>query len=109
MSADGASPPKVTSRQQMAAVLATEEGQDKYLLAGLAIGAARRRDLSPGPDQILAWTLPPVLGAPVEVGNLQLMDFEVYLSLQGQLHQQVKELPPGTRITGFTIDGETSQ
>lgn len=98
-----------SSRQQMAAVLATGEGQDKYLLAGLAIGAARRRDLSPGPDQVLAWTLPPVLGAPVEVGNLQLMGFEVYLSLQGQLHQQVKELPPGTRISGFTIDGETSQ
>jgi hypothetical protein len=46
-----------------------------------------------------------VFGAPVAVENLELMDFEVYLSLQGQLHRQVKDLPPGTRITGFTFEG----
>lgn len=86
-------------RSQMAAVLGTEEGQDRYLLSGLAFGAERRLGLVPGPAQVLAWRLPPVLGAPVKVENLQLMDFEVYLSLQGQLHRQLKDLPPGARIT----------
>lgn len=95
-----------SGRQEMAAVLGSEEGREKYLLDGLAAGAAGRLGLSPGPDQILAWKLPPVLGAPVTVDNLQLMGFEVYLSLQGQLHRQVKDLPPGTRISGFTIDGD---
>jgi hypothetical protein len=93
-------------RGQLAAVLDTEAGQDRYLLAGLALGAERRLGLVPGPAQVLAWKLPPVLGAPIAVENLQLMDFEVYLSLQGQLHRQVKDLPPGTRITGFTYEGE---
>jgi hypothetical protein len=47
-----------------------------------------------------------VLGAPIAIENLHLMGFEVYLSLQGQLHRQLKDLPPGTRITGFTYGGE---
>jgi hypothetical protein len=92
-------------RGQLAAALGTEAGQDRYLLAGLAFGAERRLGLVPGPAQVLAWKLPPVLGAPVAVENLELMDFEVYLSLQGQLHRQVKDLPPGTKITGFTFEG----
>ena len=93
-------------RIQMTAVLGTEEGQDRHLLAGLAFGAEHRLGLVPGPDQVLAWRLPPVLGAPTAVENLQLMDFEVYLSLQGQLHRQLKDLPPGTRISGFSYGGE---
>ena len=93
-------------RTQMAAVLGTEEGRDRNLLAGLALGAERRLGLVPGPAQVLAWRLPPALGAAIAVENLQLMDFEVYLSLQGQLHRQLKDLPPGARITGFTYGGQ---
>jgi hypothetical protein len=93
-------------RNQMTTVLDTEEGQDHHLLAGLAFAAERRLRLVPGPDQVLAWTVPPVLGAPTTIENLQLMDFEVYLSIQGQLHRQLKELSPGTKITGFTVGGE---
>lgn len=95
-------------REQMAAVLDTEAGQDRYLLAGLALGAQRRFGLVAGPSQVLAWKLPPVLGASTTVENLQLMDFEIYVSLQGQLHRQLKELPPGARITGFVYDGQAA-
>jgi hypothetical protein len=61
----------------------------------------------PGAQQVLAWQVPPVLGAPIAIENLELMDFEVYLSIQGQLHRQVKDLPPGTKISGITVDGQT--
>jgi hypothetical protein len=33
------------------------------------------------------------------------MDFDVALTIAGQLHRQVRDLPPGTRISGFTVDG----
>jgi hypothetical protein len=39
--------------------------------------------------------------APVE--NIEVMDFEVIVHLTGQLHRQVRDMPPGVRITGFTI------
>jgi hypothetical protein len=47
-----------SNRQQMAAILDTEEGQDHYLPADRALGAALRRDLFPGPDQVLAFYPP---------------------------------------------------
>jgi hypothetical protein len=93
-------------RSQMAAVLATEEGQDEHLLAGLALAAERQLGLVPGPGQVLAWTVPPVLGAPAAIENLQIMDFEVYLSIQGLIHRQIKDLPPGTKIDGFSVCDE---
>ena len=34
------------------------------------------------------------------------MDFVVSLNIAGQLLHQVKTLPPGTKITGFTVDGK---
>lgn len=82
-----------SDRQQMAAVLSTEEGQDRHLLGGLALAAERLLGLVPGPTQVLAWKVPPALGAPTAIENLELMDFEAYLSLQGQIHRQVRELP----------------
>jgi hypothetical protein len=46
------------------------------------------------------------LGGPLEVENITTMDFVVALNIAGQVHDQVRGLPPpGTRITGFTIDG----
>jgi len=31
------------------------------------------------------------------------MNFEVIVHITGQLHQQIRDMPPGARITGFTI------
>jgi hypothetical protein len=99
----------VADRQQMTQTLATEQGQDDYLLAGLAVGAHHRLGLSPGPAEVLAWRIPPVLGGPIEAENLELMDFEVHMSIQAQLHQQVSALKPGTKIAGFSIDAPAAE
>jgi hypothetical protein len=37
------------------------------------------------------------------------MDFEVIVHLTGRLHRQVRDMPPGSRITGFTIAPPPSQ
>jgi hypothetical protein len=34
----------------------------------------------------------------------QAIDFVVGINLLGQLHRQVRNLPPGTKISGFTLD-----
>ena len=47
-----------------------------------------------------------MLGAPIEVANVEVSDLTVALHLSGQLHQQVKDLPPGTMISGFTVEGQ---
>jgi hypothetical protein len=90
------------SAEQLQATLNTPEGQDQYLLAGLAF-AAEARGLVPGQEQVYGFTLPPCLGGPLDVDHVELIDFVVGLNLAGQLHAQVRDLPPGTPISGFNI------
>lgn len=94
------------SRQEMRDALDTDEGQDRYLLGGLALGAQHRLGVTAGEDQALAWTVPPVLGGSLEPENLYAMDFQVWLSIAGQLHRQVKDMAPGTVVTGFAMADE---
>jgi hypothetical protein len=89
------------SRAQFATALSEETGQDRYLLVGLAL-AAEERGLRPGPDQVYGFTVPPKLGGGFEPDNVEVIDFVLGLNIAGQVHQQLKDLPPGTRVTGFT-------
>jgi len=42
----------------------------------------------------------------VEPANIGVIDFVVGVNLAGQLHEQVRGLPPGTAIQGVTIDDD---
>jgi hypothetical protein len=84
------------------AELNTAEGQDRYLMAGLAF-AAERQGIIPSATQVLSFKVAPILGAAIAVENIEVMDFEVIVHLTGQLHRQVRDMAPGARITGFTI------
>lgn len=90
---------------ELRAALDTPEGQDQYLLAGLAM-AAHDCGLVLGDDQVYAFEKPPILGGTFDVENITMMDFVVAVNLAGQLHEQVRDLPPGTPITGFAISDE---
>jgi hypothetical protein len=39
----------------------------------------------------------------MEPANVRKMDFVVALNLGGQLHDQIRHLPPGTKIKGVKI------
>jgi hypothetical protein len=88
---------------QLQSQLNTPEGQDRYLLAGLA-AAADRAGLVLGTDQVYDFTVPPILGGQFATDNLKVMDFVIALHLSGQLLQQVKEMPPGARVSGFRLE-----
>ena len=88
------------SAEEAKRVLATDDGLDEYLLAGLAF-AAEEAGLSASGNDILDFKIPPVLGGEFEVTNLAVTDFEVAVNLAGQLHEQIKDLPDGAEITGF--------
>ncbi|TCC29412.1 T6SS immunity protein Tdi1 domain-containing protein [Kribbella speibonae] len=83
-------------------VLNTEDGQDQYLLAGLAFGAANQ-GVVPGPEQVYSFTHPPQLGGELTLDNVEVLDFVVSLNILGQIHRQTRDLPPGTPISGITI------
>ncbi len=54
---------------------------------------------------VYSFTVPPVLGGQIELANVEVADFVVAVNIAGQLHQQVKDLPPGSKISGFTFGG----
>jgi hypothetical protein len=84
------------------AELNTVDGQERYLLASLALAAAQR-GLSPGAGQVYDFTRPPVLGGEVSADNLGVIDFVVGLNIAGQIHEQVRDLPPGSSISTITM------
>jgi hypothetical protein len=88
--------------EDLTAALNTPEGQDRYLLAGLA-ASAERQGITPTATQVYGFKIAPVLGGEVGLANVEAIDFVVSINLLGQLHQQVRDLPPGTKISGFTL------
>lgn len=83
---------------ELRAELATPEGQERYLMAGLA-REAERAGIVPGARQVYDFKHPPVAGGPVAVDNIQALDFAVTLNVAGQIHGQVKNLPEGAEIS----------
>ncbi|MBP2354904.1 hypothetical protein JOF29_006014 [Kribbella aluminosa] len=86
------------SAQELERELDTEDGQDQYLLAGLVVGAAGE-GVVPSGDQVYSFAHPPQLGGEIALGNLEVLDFVVSLNILGQIHTQIRELPPGTPIS----------
>ena len=90
------------SAEDLTTALNTSEGQDRYLLAGLA-ASAERQGITPTAMQVYGFKIAPVLGGEVGLANVEAIDFVVSINLLGQLHQQVRDLPPGTMFSGFTL------
>jgi hypothetical protein len=56
------------------------------------------------PGQCYSYKNPPILGGEIELGNFEPMDLAIHFRVLGQIHKQVKDLPPGTRITNIKIE-----
>jgi hypothetical protein len=85
--------------EELKAALNTPEGQDQYLLAGLA-ASAERQGIVPTAGQVYGFKIPPVLSGETNLSNVEVIDFVVSLNILGQLHKQVRDLPPGPRSAG---------
>jgi hypothetical protein len=59
------------------------------------------RTLEPG--QLYSFKKPTVLGGEYVLNNFEPASIEVHFSLLGQIHEQVRKLPPGTKIKGVQL------
>ena len=85
------------------AVLDTDEGLDEFLLGGIAL-AADGQGVALAANQVYDFNPPPVLGGPFDVANLVASDFVVAVNIAGQIHDQLRRLPPGTKVREVTVD-----
>jgi hypothetical protein len=67
------------------------------------VGDLMESGLRLGPGQCYSYKKPPILGGELDPGNFEPTDLTVHFSLLGQIHQKVKDLPPGTKITDIKI------
>lgn len=91
------------TQEELAAELATDDGQDQYLLGGLAF-SAHERGIVLEPGDVYDFRVPPALGGPFDIENITAIAFAVSLTIAGQLHDQIRDLPPGTRISEIKIE-----
>jgi len=90
------------SLPQLTILLQDAEARDHLLFGGLVIGA-RNSGLILEPGECYDFKLAPVLGGKMGVEEMEKLSFVVKLHIAGQLHEQVKDLPPGTKINQVTI------
>lgn len=69
-------------------------------LVGDLLSSGKR--LAPG--ECFSYTVPPVLGGAIEPDNFEPTDLQVHFGILGQIHRQVKDLPPGTPISDIRIE-----
>jgi hypothetical protein len=81
------------------------ENRDQWYMPELAM-LCWERGLRPAQGQCLSFKIPPVLSGPLEVDNIEVCDLMVHQSITAQIHRGVKDLPEGTVIDCFTVDGE---
>lgn len=79
------------------------EDSDAALLDALFELWLRAGNSGPGPKECVGYKVPLVLGGKDDSENLELTNMEVYWSLQTQIFEQTRDLPPGTPISTIKI------
>lgn len=77
--------------------LGDQELTDVWFLTGLVLELRETTPLAHG--QCYTARLEPALGGSFEAENFYPISWRVHLSNSGRLHQAIKDLPPGTKIT----------
>ena len=83
--------------EDLEAILNTEDGQARFLLAGLVVEAAERGLLLES-GQCYDFAISPALGGELDIDNVEVQEFIVAVNIAGQIHEQIKDLPDGTPI-----------
>jgi len=92
-----------TSAAEFKQLIQKREHADQWfipLLVGDLITSGVR--LSAG--QCYSYIKPPILGGEIALTNFKPTDLSVHFSVLGQIHRQVKDLPPGTKIDKIKIE-----
>ena len=76
-------------------------------LAAEVVADFMRNGLRLAPGQIFSWRQPPALGGEYALENAATSDIAVHFSLTGQVHQQLRDLPPGTPISEVRLRADS--
>ena len=78
------------SRDELTAILESDDGKNHYLLAGL-VQKANREGMSLTPGECYTFQTPPVLGGAITYENIQKRSLADALQVSGQAHEKVRK------------------
>jgi hypothetical protein len=81
-----------SSYEEFTRLINTRERQEEWLLSLLVL-TLHEQGVIPGPGQCYAFKVPPILGGKADSSNVEVMSLTVWVSLCGQLHREIKEMP----------------
>jgi hypothetical protein len=84
--------------------VASPANADRWLIPGL-VDSRAASGIRPAENQCLSSKHPPMLGGGLDPDNFETCSESVHFSITGQIHQQIKDLPPGARIGRIEIEG----
>ncbi|WP_276482518.1 T6SS immunity protein Tdi1 domain-containing protein [Paraflavitalea pollutisoli] len=86
------------SVQQFQALLQDEEFADEFFLPGFVQELLLTgKNLAQG--EVYSYITPPVMGGAYSPDNIEAKNVYTHFDITGQFHEQIKDLPDGTRIT----------
>jgi hypothetical protein len=86
-------------------VMGRPEKLDDWFMVGL-VESLLECGIVLEPGQCYGYKLPPIVGGQLEVANIEPTDIVIHQSLLSQIHEQTRNLPEGTKISRFLVDGE---
>jgi hypothetical protein len=96
------------TREDLEATLASDDGRDHFMFGGFVERAVREgRNLAD--SQCYDFKLHPKVGGATDFDNVEVRDFVVALHIRGQIHEQVRHLPQGTKISKFVVSDQSAK
>jgi hypothetical protein len=92
------------SRAEFDTLRQQQQYADQWFMPQL-VGDLMASGVQLGPGQCYGYKKPPILGGEITIDNFEPTDLSVHFGILGQIHRQVKDLPPGTKISNIKIEG----
>jgi hypothetical protein len=94
---------KLADSEELLWELLADRNARKTLLFTFVVRGLREKGKNLGPGECYSPDHPLILGGELDDDNLQPCDIRVHASMQGQIHEQVRNLPPGTKISDIKL------
>jgi len=95
--------PIADSEEEFHEAVRDRDTADEWFLASL-VTSCHERFGPPDSGRCYGWKIPPMLSGELSLDNTELNDLFTQISMAGQIAEQCKDLPPGTRIDGVRIE-----
>lgn len=101
---DGSVEQVCASLDEFQAAITDEQHVQRWFMPEIVQGQALL-GMDPGENECLSFKHPPILGGQIDPDNIEVSDVAVHFSIAGQIHKQVKDLPPGATINELRFVG----